>query len=364
MSEQLRVFVSHSHEDDAFCRTLVEALRDAGADVWYDEHNLGSGRLHDVILRELGHRPIFVVILSKGAFASRWVKRETDWAEELADRDPSRLLLPVTAGQIARDDFGAENGWLAYYSYKRIEAPGFAPYLPDEAARRLLRTLGLTPRGEAPAPVAPQPTESVDDLLARGKALSGQKKFAEALPLFERASQLAPGSFDAWAMLGYLLGELGRWQESLTACDRALALDGSNAPTWVNKGRAFGGLGRFQEELVALDRALALDPNLAMAWNNKGAALNGLKRSDEALVACDRALALDPNLAMAWNNKGVALGGMGRHQEAITAYERALTLDPTDGMVWKNKANRLRALGRTAEAEEAEQRARELGWTG
>jgi tetratricopeptide (TPR) repeat protein len=364
MAEQLRVFVSHSHEDDAFCRTLVEALRDAGADVWYDEHNLGSGRLHDVLLRELGHRPIFVVILSKGAFASRWVKRETDWAEELADRDPSRLLLPVTAGQIARDDFGAENGWLAYYSYKRIEAPGFAPYLPDEAARRLLRTLGLTPRGEAPAPVAPQPTESVDDLLTRGKVLVAKKQYTEARPLFERASQLAPGSFDAWAMLGYLLGELGRWQELLTACDRALALDGSNAPTWVNKGRAFGGLGRFQEELVALDRALALDPNLAMAWNNKGAALNGLKRSDEALVACDRALALDPNNATVWINKGVALGGMGRHQEAITAYERALTLDPTNGMVWKNKANRLRALGRTAEAEEAEQRARELGWTG
>ena len=330
MAEQLRVFVSHSHEDDAFCRTLVEALRDAGADVWYDEHNLGSGRLHDVILRELGHRPIFVVILSKGAFASRWVKRETDWAEELADRDPSRLLLPVTAGQIARDDFGAENGWLAYYSYKRIEAPGFAPYPPDEAARRLLRTLGLTPRGEAPAPVAPQATESVDDLLARGKALSGQKKYAEALPFFERASQLAPGSFEAWANLGYILNDLGRWREALAACDRSLALDSSSGAEWTRKSFA----------------------------------LIGLKRYDEALVACDRALALDPNLAMAWNNKGVALGGMGRHQEAITAYERALTLDPTNGMVWKNKANRLRALGRTAEAEEAEQRARELGWTG
>jgi hypothetical protein len=46
---QMHVFVSHSHEDDAFCRGVVAALRGAGADVWYDEHNLGSGQLVDTI---------------------------------------------------------------------------------------------------------------------------------------------------------------------------------------------------------------------------------------------------------------------------------------------------------------------------
>jgi hypothetical protein len=57
MAQQLRVFVSPSSHDDAFWRTVVTALRDTGADVWYDEHNLGSGQLRGVILRELGSRP-------------------------------------------------------------------------------------------------------------------------------------------------------------------------------------------------------------------------------------------------------------------------------------------------------------------
>ena len=95
--------------------------------------------------------------------------------------------------------------WLFLHDFKRVEAPGFAPYPVAEAAHRLLRALALTPAGEAPAPVAPQPTEDVDDLLTRGKALMAQKQYAEALPLFERATQLAPGSFDAWANLGYML---------------------------------------------------------------------------------------------------------------------------------------------------------------
>ncbi len=262
MAEQLRVFVSHATDDSGFCHTIVAALRGAGADVWYDEHNLGSGRLADEILRELGRRPIFVVILSKHAFASRWVKRETDWAEELKERDPWRAILPVTAEQIARDDFGTENGWLAYYSYKRVEAHGFAPFPPDEAARRLLHALGLTPAGEAPAPIAPQPTESADDLLTRAKALMAQDKYADVLPLLERATQLAPGSFDAWANLGRVLDEIGRWQDAVVAYDRALALDDKQAWVWNNRGVALDDLKRYEETLAAYERAGARPPEL------------------------------------------------------------------------------------------------------
>ncbi|HEY1389266.1 MAG TPA: toll/interleukin-1 receptor domain-containing protein [Ktedonobacterales bacterium] len=53
-TQQLRVFVSHSHEDDTFCRAIVAALRAAHADVWFDEENLGSGQLLGEIQRELG----------------------------------------------------------------------------------------------------------------------------------------------------------------------------------------------------------------------------------------------------------------------------------------------------------------------
>src|SRR6185437_13235121 len=216
---QMQVFVSHSHEDDAFCHAVVAGLRGAGADVWYDEHNLGSGQLMEVIQRELGRRPVVILILSKAAFASRWVRREIGWAYELLDRDPSRLLLPVTAGPIARDDFSPENGWLFLHDFKRVEASGYRPYPTDEAVRRLLHTLALTPAGEAPAPTAPQPSESAADLLERGKALKAQKRYAEALPLFERATKLNASSFDAWFNLGFLLGEVGRYSESLAACD-------------------------------------------------------------------------------------------------------------------------------------------------
>ena len=344
MAEQLRVFVSHSHEDNDFCQAIVAALRDAGADVWYDEHNLGMGRLQDDILRELDTRPIFVVILSKHAINSKWVKRELDWAEELKERDPTRVILPVTAGQIERDDFGARNGWLAYYSYKRIEASGYKPYPADEAIHWLLRALALTPAGEAPISVAPRPAESSDDLLTRGKALNGQKKYAEAQPLFERATVLNPNSFSAWMNVGYTLRQRATWENSLS--------DGERAKAW-------------QGALVAYERAIALDDKQANAWTGKGLALIGLKRYDHALDACTYGTELQGGkYAYAWNGKGNALKGLRRYQDALNAYDEAIKRLPTNPYFWGNKAWVLRKLGLDAEAEAAEQRARELSRRG
>jgi hypothetical protein len=53
---QMRIFVGHSHKDDKACHAHVVALRDAGADVWYDEHNLTSARYGPTIERELRAR--------------------------------------------------------------------------------------------------------------------------------------------------------------------------------------------------------------------------------------------------------------------------------------------------------------------
>src|SRR5262249_4330733 len=40
---QPRVFVSHSHQDNAFCRAFVDDLRAHGLDIWYDEQGISAG---------------------------------------------------------------------------------------------------------------------------------------------------------------------------------------------------------------------------------------------------------------------------------------------------------------------------------
>ena len=62
---QMKVFVSHSREDKAFCGTLVVGLTRAGADVWYDEQNMGPGRSCDAIRWSCGSGPSSYVVLAR-----------------------------------------------------------------------------------------------------------------------------------------------------------------------------------------------------------------------------------------------------------------------------------------------------------
>lgn len=144
-SGPVHIFVSHSHEDDAWCREFVHALRATGADVWYDEHNLGYGTLGDVIEAELRKRPVFIVVLSRPAVASRWVQREVDAAIRLQDQHHERVVLPVMAEKCEVPIF--------WGGYKRVSGLGDTALAPDEAARRVARVLNIGIEANPPTPV-------------------------------------------------------------------------------------------------------------------------------------------------------------------------------------------------------------------
>ncbi len=52
------------------------------------------------------------------------------WAYELYGREPTRLMVFVTAGQIERADFGTETGWLLLAGLQAYRGPGSQPYPP------------------------------------------------------------------------------------------------------------------------------------------------------------------------------------------------------------------------------------------
>ena len=338
MASALPIFISHNYKDNVFCEKLVTALRGAGADVWYDEHNMEAGLLMDTIMRELEQRKIFIVILSKDAFASKWVKRESLWAYDKADEDPTRVILPVVTRPIERSDFSGTNGWMFLKGFKRVEAPGYQPLPEDEAIRRVLHALALTPAGEAPAPVAPQPGESADDLLIRGIALRGQKKFDEAGALFERAVQLDPDLANAWFNVGFSRDAVGHYADALTAWERTTTLDATNAAAWTNKGSTLLKLHRYPDALDAFETAIGIKDTYVFAWYGKGVALKEMDRAEEAIAAYDKALDIDRRFAYAWNGKGSALWSLKRLDDAEAAFAKAVEISHGMALAWRNLA--------------------------
>lgn len=142
---QMRIFLSHSSADNDFADALAKALRDAGADVWYDGSHLGIGRLLRDISKQVASRPIFLVTLSKAAFSSDWVKEECEWAWNLLKRDSNRKIVPIVVQPIDRSDWN-EMLWLE--GFHRVEGPNSAPRPRTEAIEYTLHLLGLASSGE------------------------------------------------------------------------------------------------------------------------------------------------------------------------------------------------------------------------
>ncbi|MBF6592356.1 MAG: toll/interleukin-1 receptor domain-containing protein, partial [Ktedonobacterales bacterium] len=80
----MRIYLSHSSEDDGFCQALADALRASGAAVWYDQGRALSGQPMPGQLAaspefELRARPVFLVILSPAALRSGTVSQQCTW---------------------------------------------------------------------------------------------------------------------------------------------------------------------------------------------------------------------------------------------------------------------------------------------
>src|SRR5690348_8661195 len=94
-----RIFVSHSHQDNTWCREFVQAMQRADCDVWFDEKGLSGGDVWiQTIQNELQARDIFVVVLSPEAVASQWVQREIQLALATNKRIVPVLYKRVTLG--------------------------------------------------------------------------------------------------------------------------------------------------------------------------------------------------------------------------------------------------------------------------
>lgn len=324
--QQLMVFVSHSHEDNVFCQTLVQALRLAGADVWYDEHNMGSGQLGPTIERELRVRPIFVVILSPAALHSRWVEDECRWSYGLARKDPARILLPLTADAIDEDDL-----WLFLRDFKRIEVPGGTPYPAHDAIRRTLYALGITPPDEANSTSKTQAAAPTIELTEPGADIQVPSSQVAIMPPAQHTADLSSQAAIPQVHSHPAPSDSGRVEGTTSPLQQdAIMQLPDSAADWMREGDGHYDLRAYGQAARAYDHARAIDSSLVAAWVGLGDAYYCLMRYGDAIAAYDHALALNPHLAAVWRDRGAAMFIVGSYVEAMASFTRAVDEDRHD----------------------------------
>ena len=88
------VFLSHSSKNRKTAMSVAETIRKHGVPVWYSPTNIKSAaQWHEEIGRALRRCDWFLVLLSKAAIKSKWVKMELAYALNHSQYDDH--ILPV-----------------------------------------------------------------------------------------------------------------------------------------------------------------------------------------------------------------------------------------------------------------------------
>lgn len=119
------MFISYARSDEAVARRVAKTLQSAGLDVWWDADLPAHRAYSEVIERNLAEAKAVVVLWSKSAAASQWVRAEADFARnagKLVQAQVDGALPPMPFNQIQCADLKAWRGNPRHGGWAKLEA--------------------------------------------------------------------------------------------------------------------------------------------------------------------------------------------------------------------------------------------------
>jgi tetratricopeptide (TPR) repeat protein len=192
-------------------------------------------------------------------------------------------------------------------------------------------------------------TETAISLVQRGDDLMLQKKYYEALDVYQESVAMDPYSSIAWNKLGIAHMMTGRYEDAVEAFQQATTIDPYYSDAWNNMGDSLAVLGRSQDAIDAYDHSLMINQNDLYALLHKGISLQesgdspqAMEIYEEVIQVADREMRKHPNYAEfdaeIWTTKGEALYRLGRFEDAVGAYDEALRINPKYDRALKGKS--------------------------
>ena len=162
-----------------------------------------------------------------------------------------------------------------------------------------------------------------------------QKKYAEAIPLFDKALQIDPAFGYALNLLAYTYSEMGEKEKALKTFDRYAAAQPGDANPLDSMGDLYFLTGKFETARAKYEQALAIRPEFPSTW--KLAYLYAMQSDyDQALKWVDHLIShaqTDGLRADGHQWKGFYFSFQGRLSDALAEFDTAAALARTSGNV-------------------------------
>src|SRR5690606_20223713 len=153
--------------------------------------------------------------------------------------------------------------------------------------------LGIVVAGLAACQSMPIDSSTMVDA-AQGSELN----IASLTAVIERS----PGDAEAYNMRGTALGRGGKYREALKDFDRAIQLNPRFYQAYANRALIWRSLNDYNRALADYEAALRINPSYDAAYIGRGSVLRLMGRTDEAFRDFERAIQLDTTDARAYHN--------------------------------------------------------------
>lgn len=182
-------------------------------------------------------------------------------------------------------------------------------------------------------------------LLGTTRAQLGIAQGAEVA--LKKATELNPGSAEAYNNLGFVIDMQHRPDEAKRCYARAIQIDPLHSNAQYNLALLLQNQQQPDQAQTHYRLAIDANPLYTNALNNLGLLLLEKGQTEEAFTFLERALRFAPNDANIITNAGHALYCLHRFTEAINLHDRALIHAPTLAQAHSNKGLALQAIGDT-----------------
>lgn len=179
--------------------------------------------------------------------------------------------------------------------------------------------------------------EDVTELFFHALFLQNQKRYKEALTLYEKIIQLKPGWDWPYNNRGLVYRNIGQYDNSISNYKKAIEINPMFAEAYNNRGVAYTKISLWDQAISDLTKALEINPWLSEAYNNRGICYRNKGEYDSAISDYNKALEINPSNAGAYNNRGVTYFSQGKYNLAISDYEKALEINPSLTDAYNNR---------------------------
>jgi len=169
----------------------------------------------------------------------------------------------------------------------------------------------------------------------KARVLNFQKKYKEAIAVFQQAIKSKYDYVLAWRGIAEALANLYRYEESLSAIDKAIKLQPENPILYNDKFEILKGLKQYKEAESAITQAIKISPQ-AIFYYNRGKLYYEQKKWDLALLDFSKSIDIYPLFDEAYKNRGHIYYEQKKWNLALANYDQALKYNP-DGEIYQKR---------------------------